>query len=1029
MNNKNEKLLYLFSKCFSNEVSEIENDICKMIQEPIENLNYQDICFSLFNLAEYIRITGHKNLLKKYENQVKTYVSKVISSWKLPQENYFEQGKDSLHTSNIGMAYGSLYNINLFLKDEEISQLVHNMKNFVYENNISGGMLSNIKGGKGVALDLLLAVVPFGLFAPEDLVLIESIKRIENTLVNENGVKYDENSEICPISTLLLSWYFAEKADYQKSKMYLAKVKVNNEVEKILNDIVMYKLKKAKALQDIPIIHKPLGNENRYNSQAFERSPWNPKENDTVIVNCVTWPSKVEDGVVLNYKVNGEEKEKINGQYSEEQGNYCFNMGSFKGDQEVEYYFTFDNKISEIYRFKTLRKELICTISSIEVIQDKVIVKSKSDENNSYNIELKLADDSFNLLVMQAKDIVEDNKKTSLKFNNYVIEEGNQSLLIIKREDTIFEIRDIYLWKNDEETFSVGFTIATGDEEGFYGFGERYNNINQRGNIVDVYVYNQYKEQGIKTYFPMPYFLSSKNYGLYVHSNEYTEFNLAHDESSWYSIESQKSSLELTYFIGDPRGVIKQFVELTGVPEMLPEWTFGPWMSSNNWDSDEEVRKQVELTKKYDIPSTVLVIEAWSDESTYYIFNDAVYKENDGSHALKYEDFKFPKWGRWPDPKNLVEYLHENGLKCILWQIPIIKYMNGLHHLQKDNDENYMIEKGYCVNNEDGTPYRMPEGWFTDSILFDYTSEEASKWWFDKRRYLIDDMGIDGFKTDGGEFVFGDNISFSNGKTGRQMRNEYPNLYIEKYYDFINKSNGGITFSRAGFTGAQKMPAHWAGDEKSTFDAFKRNLCAGLNAGLSGVAFWGWDLGGFSGEIPTAELFVRSTEMAAFCPIMQYHAESKAEFNQDRTPWNIAERRNSPWVIDDYRYYAKLRMALVPYIMEQAEKFIKTGLPIMRAMLIQFPEDKNCWNIYDQYMFGDDLLVAPVVVEGAVSRKVYLPKGIWTNIFTKEVFEGGRNYEVSAGIHQIPVFMREDANWDFEIEENNFNIHKNVKKR
>lgn len=1028
MNNKNEKLLYIFSKCFSNKVSEIENDICKMLEEPIENLNYQDVCLLLFNLAEYIRITGYKNLLKKYEDQVNAYISKVTTNWELPQKNYFGHHEQDVHTSNIGMAYGSLYNINLFLKNENISQLIHNMKNYVYENNISGGMLSNVKGGKDVALDLLLAVVPFRLFEPEDLALVEAIKRIENTLVNEHGVKYDENSEICPISTLLLSWYFAEKADYQKAKMYLAKVKVNDEIEKILNNIVMYKLKKAKVLQDIPIMHKPLGNENRYNSQAFERSPWNPKEGDNVIVNCVTWPSKIEEGVILHYKVNGEEKEIINGQYSEENGNYSFNMGSFIGDQEVEYYFTFDNKRSEIYKFKTLRKELICTISSIEVVQDKVIVKSKSNENNVYNIQLKLADDNFNLLVMQTKD-VEDKKKTYLKFNNYVIEGGNDSLLIIKREDNIFEIKDIYLWKNDEEIFSVGLNISTDEEEGFYGFGERYNNINQRGNIVDVYVYNQYKDQGIKTYFPMPYFLSSKNYGLYIHAEEYTEFDLAYYDPKLYSIESQRDSLNLTYFIGEPREVIRQFVNVTGKPEMVPEWVFGPWMSSNNWDSDEEVRKQVELTKKYDIPSTVLVIEAWSDESTYYIFNDAVYKENDGSHVLKYEEFKFPKWGRWPDPKNLVKYLHENGLKCILWQMPYIKYLNGLHHIQKDNDENYIIDKGYCAKNEDGTPYRMPEGWFTNGMLFDFTSEDACKWWFDKRRYLIEDIGIDGFKTDGGEAVFGDNISFSNGKTGKQMRNEYPNAYIKEYYDFVNKFNGGINFSRAGFTGAQKMPTHWAGDEKSTFSAFKRNLCAGLNAGLSGVSFWGWDLAGFSGEIPTAELFIRSTEMAAFCPIMQYHAESKAEFNRDRTPWNIAERTNSPWVIDDYRYYAKLRMALVPYIMDQAEKFIETGIPMMRAMLIQFPEDKNCWNIFDQYMFGDDLLVAPVVVEGAFSRKVYLPKGTWTNIFTKEVFEGGRNYEVSAGVHEIPVFMREDANWSFEIEGENFNIHKNANKK
>lgn len=201
-----------------------------------------------------------------------------------------------------------------------------------------------------------------------------------------------------------------------------------------------------------------------------------------------------------------------------------------------------------------------------------------------------------------------------------------------------------------------------------------------------------------------------------------------------------------------------------------------------------------------------------------------------------------------------------------------------------------------------------------------------------KRQYLVDEVEIDGFKTDGGEFVFGDDVQFSDGRTGKEMRNAYPNLYIGEHYRYINEKRDGIVFSRAGFTGAAQMPAHWAGDEKSTFAAFQRNLCAGLNAGISGVPFWGWDLAGFSGEIPSAELYARSASMAAFCPIMQYHAESKAEFNQDRTPWNIAERRNAPWVIDVYRYYAKLRMAMLPYIAEEAFLY-SLSFPIRETIL------------------------------------------------------------------------------------------------
>lgn len=176
---------------------------------------------------------------------------------------------------------------------------------------------------------------------------------------------------------------------------------------------------------------------------------------------------------------------------------------------------------------------------------------------------------------------------------------------------------------------------------------------------------------------------------------------------------------------------------------------------------------------------------------------------------------------------------------------------------------------------------------------------------------------MDGFKTDGGEMVYGKELVFADGSTGSDMRNRYPNDYIQSYYEFAQQ-NKGITFSRSSYKGAQRFPAYWAGDERSTFDAFKRSLMAGINAGYSGVIFWGWDLAGINVDIPTAELFMRSTAMVAFCPIMQYHAESKGEFNQDRTPWNIAERTGNSQVIDVYRFYATVRMNLLPHIYSQS---------------------------------------------------------------------------------------------------------------
>ncbi|MEO7221446.1 MAG: TIM-barrel domain-containing protein, partial [Devosia sp.] len=413
------------------------------------------------------------------------------------------------------------------------------------------------------------------------------------------------------------------------------------------------------------------------------------------------------------------------------------------------------------------------------------------------------------------------------------------------------------------------------------------------------------------------------------------------------------------------------------------------------------------LTEEHGIPATVLVIEAWSDEATFYIFNDATYAEKPGSDAFAYTDFSFPEWGRWPDPKGMVEHLHEHGLKLILWQIPVIKQTAALRHAQKRRDEEHFLTNNYGVRHPDGTALRLPEGWFKDSLLMDFTHREGVDWWFGKRQYLIDDLGVDGFKTDGGEMVWGRDLVFADGTDGLLNRNRYPRDYISAYYRFAQQ-NGGICFSRAGYTGAQTFPAHWAGDERSTWDAFKRSLLAGLSAGMSGVIFWGWDFAGFSGDVPSAELYLRGAQMACFCPIMQYHAESKAELNQDRTPWNIAERSGDPRALSGYAFYANLRMQLLPYLEREAARCVATRTPLMRAMLLDHQDDPVALKLWDQYMLGRDLLVAPVIEEGVTSRDVYLPAGRWWHLFEQRWYEAGW-HTVEAPLESIPVFLRDGA--------------------
>jgi alpha-glucosidase (family GH31 glycosyl hydrolase) len=540
---------------------------------------------------------------------------------------------------------------------------------------------------------------------------------------------------------------------------------------------------------------------------------------------------------------------------------------------------------------------------------------------------------------------------------------------------------------------------------GIFGLGERYNALDQAGNCVDQFVYNQYKNQGLRTYIPMPVFYTDRGFGLHVATDSYSWFDFREPGVTLLGVEAE--SVKLDFLSGSVNEQVAQFLSQTGEPENVPLWALGPWMSSNNWDSEAEVRKQVALTEEHGIPATVLVIEAWSDEATFYIWNDATYAEQPGSEAFRYGDFTFPEWGRWPDPKGMVKHLHEQGLKLILWQIPVIKQTAALRHAQKRRDEEHFLAEGFGVRHPDGTALRLPEGWFKDSLLMDFTNREGVDWWFGKRQYLIDELGVDGFKTDGGEMVWGRDLVFADGTDGLLNRNRYPRDYISAYYRFAQQ-NGGICFSRAGYTGAQTFPAHWAGDERSTWDAFKRSLLAGLSAGMSGVIFWGWDFAGFSGEVPSAELYLRGAQMACFCPIMQYHAESKAELNQDRTPWNIAERSGDPRALTGYAFYANLRMQLMPYLEREAAHCVDHRTPLMRAMLLDHQDDPAAIKLWDQYMLGRNLLVAPVIEEGATAREVYLPKGRWWHLFEQRWYDTGW-HRVDAPLEAIPVFLREGA--------------------
>ncbi|MFH1879240.1 MAG: TIM-barrel domain-containing protein [Bacillota bacterium] len=621
-------------------------------------------------------------------------------------------------------------------------------------------------------------------------------------------------------------------------------------------------------------------------NSGFSRTPETPLENEAVVVRCRM--DDTDEKPVLTLRAAGTER-TVEGT-PEGDRFYTFQLGAFSGIQTVEYRISTPGEHTRWFSFDVSGLETVAMPLGLYRDGDTLRVALCGDVSLTIT-----GGESLIMELNQQPAMGEACGKTTL-----ALPEGFSLAL---GADSIWELNRL----SDQVCACKGFSLRRGvggrvtqaamrmqmSCGHMLGAGECFHTVELMGQATSGLVEEKFTFQGGHTYLPIPFFLTDQGFGWYRASGIPVDIRFGAQTEIRQETESGLLTRDELYF-GSPAEVLKRYIARTGKPELPPEWALGVWISANGWKSDADVDAQLVAIKRHDYPASVLVLEQWSDERTFCRWHGT----------------------NWKDPAAMVRRVREAGLHLVLWQIPVVKHqLDGEPGEALMRDTRHAMDNGYLVLSADGTPYRITDRWFRESYLLDFTNPEAVRWWFDQRKPLLQ-MGVEGFKTDGGEFLFEKTARLADGSSGLASRNRYPALYVGAYHTFLRENGvSGVTFSRAGCAGAQTQPIHWAGDQKSEWSEYRACLNAALSAGLSGGRFWSFDLGGFAGPIPDAGLYLRSTAMGCFCPVMQWHAEPRGgqfdggpgdAYNNDRSPWNLAEKLQDERVLTIASDFARL---------------------------------------------------------------------------------------------------------------------------
>ncbi len=503
-------------------------------------------------------------------------------------------------------------------------------------------------------------------------------------------------------------------------------------------------------------------------------------------------------------------------------------------------------------------------------------------------------------------------------------------------------------------TAAASFELA--QDERIYGFGESFTRLDKRGQRVVAFLRDAMGVQGSYQYKSIPFFLSSRGYGMFVHTSAPVTFDVGAEYDSHHTIYSGDELLDLFIFLGDPKDVVSEYTAITGRSPVPPLWSFGLWMSRITYKSEAEVRDVAAKLRQYKVPADVLHLDTGWFETDWR------------------SDYQFSKT-RFTDPAKMIADLKKDGFHISLWQYT---YFTPKNALWKE-----LVDQNLAVRDRGG---RLA----TEDAVLDFTNPKAVEWYKAKVGALLK-MGVSVIKADFGEGAPLEGI-YANGRTGWYEHNLYPVRYNEAVWDLTKQVTGdGIIWGRSAWAGSQRYPLHWGGDAENSNSAMAAELRGGLSFGLSGFTFWSHDVGGFVQRAP-ADLYRRWMAMGALTSHMRTHGAPPRE------PWEYG-----PAMLADFQHGLGLRYSLMPYIYSQAHVASARGWPMVRTLFFEYPDDPTSWTIEDEYMFGANLLVAPLFTDSATSRRVYLPPGTWIDYQSGKSYPGAQWHEITAG--EVPVVL------------------------